>query len=141
LYPSATLCGASVLHRNGWTTQIPRSIQVAIEDRPSLVLLHGVDLFPRSTQWFTTISQNRAFEPNPRVSLETPSSRIRVMRPAWALADLRSFKDGWIPDEDDLDLPDDQLTSGDLNHAQTILNALNLTEPMDDDECASIPCA
>jgi len=63
------------------------------------------------------------------------------MRPAWALADLRSFKDGWIPDEDDLDLPDDQLTSGDLNHAQTILNALNLTEPMDDDECASIPCA
>lgn len=44
LYPSATLCGATVLHRNGWTTQIPRSIQVAIEERPSLVQLHGVDL-------------------------------------------------------------------------------------------------
>jgi len=36
-YPSAMLCGESVLHAAGWITQIPARLSVAVMSRPSYV--------------------------------------------------------------------------------------------------------
>jgi hypothetical protein len=66
LYPSATVCGASVLHRCARTTQVPRELHVAIEARPSVTSLNGVVLHQRSLDWFRTIAQHQGFEAAPR---------------------------------------------------------------------------
>jgi len=34
-----------------------------------------------------------------------PYAKLRILKPQWALWDMRQFKDGWLPDDDDLDLP------------------------------------
>lgn len=107
LYPSATVCGASVLHRCAWTTQVPRELHVAIEARPSVTSLNGVVLHQRSLDWFRTIAQHQGFEAAPRRVAQTPSAQLRVLKPAFALADLYASQDGWVPDDDDLDLPED----------------------------------
>jgi len=41
-YPSAMLCGESVLHASGWITQIPASLSVAVLLAPELRLTAGV---------------------------------------------------------------------------------------------------
>lgn len=102
LYPSATLMGATVLHAAGWTTQIPARLQVAVEARPSYTALAGIDLHPRSVEWFRLVHGAGGFEaPN------SESARgLRALKPAWALADLQGRDGVWQPDEDDLDLPE-----------------------------------
>ena len=55
LYPSAVLIGESVLHAAGWTTQIPSTLQVAVEKtsaRRSYKQLDGFTLHPRPLSWF-----------------------------------------------------------------------------------------
>ena len=102
IYPSATLIGASVLHANGWTTQIPRELHVAVEARPSYSELNGVRLHPRPLEWFRTVQSARGFDTN-----ESSHRGLRALDPAWALADMRCDGGDWVPEEDDLDLPDD----------------------------------
>lgn len=103
-YPSATLCGATVLHSAGWTTQIPREHHVTIEHRPSVAQFNGVSLYQRPLSWFRTVHEHNGFEVDRYAS---PLS-MRVLRPHWALADMMTFRDGWVPQEDDLDIPDDK---------------------------------
>ncbi len=121
-YPSATLCGASVLHAHGWTTQIPRELHVAVEQRRSYAQIHGVVLHPRPLQWFRDMhaaqamvspeftgasgsSSAAASAPGPGAS----SYGLRSLLPAWALADAYADDSGrsWHPDEDDLDIPEE----------------------------------
>lgn len=102
LYASATTCGATVLHQAGWTTQIPRELHVAIEERPSVVQISGVKLYQRPLSWFRTVHDQKGFEVEPHASIHS----MRRLRPHWALADMMTFRDGWVPDEDDLDIPD-----------------------------------
>lgn len=108
-YPSATLCGASVLHGAGWTTQIPSTLHVAIEARSSYAKIGGVTLFPRPVAWFRFMQNQRAWADSGgnQVEAETNSYALRALAPAWALADLYADQSGgaWQPDEDDLDLP------------------------------------
>jgi len=120
-YPSATLCGASVLHAHGWTTQIPSALHVAVEKRRTYAQLNGVVLHPRPVQWFREMNKVQALyeEPSdhgahdPGTSttdqsreFTAPTYGLRSLKPAWALADAFADTSGlsWQPDEDDLDL-------------------------------------
>src|ERR1700677_5194932 len=62
-YPSAMLCGESVLHAAGWITQIPASLSVAVISRPSYVSLHGIDIHGRPLSWFKKV--HPAVDPSP----------------------------------------------------------------------------
>src|SRR6266478_1049706 len=99
-YPSAILCGESVLHAAGWITQIPAQLSVAVLSRPSYVSLHGFDIHGRPISWF------RKIHPLLEPSTEKRVYGLRALPPALALADLYADPDGWHPDPDDLDIPD-----------------------------------
>jgi hypothetical protein len=122
-YPSAILCGESVLHTAGWITQIPAQLSVAVLSRPSYVSLHGFDIRGRPISWF------RKIHPLLDPSTEKRLYGLRALPPALALADLYADPDGWHPDPDDLDIPDQdhdsvlsafELLGLDQNLAQTV---------------------
>src|SRR6266702_8215129 len=62
-YPSAILCGESVLHATGWITQIPARLSVAVISRPSYVSLPGFDIHGRPLSWFKKV--HPAVDPSP----------------------------------------------------------------------------
>lgn len=104
-YPSALLCGESVLHASGWITQIPARLSVAVLARPSYVALHGFDIYGRPLSWFKKI--HPAVDP-------TPDKRIyglRALPAPLALADLYGNPKGWHPDVDDLDIPQEDVAA------------------------------
>jgi hypothetical protein len=101
-YPSATLCGESVLHAAGWITQIPAQLSIAVLSRPSYVSLHGFDIRGRPLSWF------RKIHPLMDPSVEKRVYGLRALTPAVALADLYGDPKGWHPDPDDLDIPDQE---------------------------------
>jgi hypothetical protein len=122
-YPSAILCGESVLHAAGWITQIPAQLSVAVLSRPSYVSLRGFDIRGRPLSWF------RKIHPLLEPSTEERVYGLRALPPALALADLYADPDGWHPDPDDLDIPDQdhdsvlsafELLGLDQNLAQTV---------------------
>jgi hypothetical protein len=100
-YPSAVLCGESVLHAVGWITQIPAEMSVAVLSRPSYVSLHGSDIRGRSLSWF------RKIHPQMDSSAERRIYGLRALPPSLALADLYADPQGWHPDPDDLDIPNE----------------------------------
>src|SRR5882757_3614814 len=104
-YPSGILCGESVLHASGWITQIPAQLSVAVLSRPSYVSLHGFDIRGRPLSWF------RKIHPLLESSAEERVYGLRALPPALALADLYADPDGWHPDPDDLDIPDQEHSS------------------------------
>jgi len=104
-YPSAILCGESVLHAAGWITQIPAQLSVVVLARPSYVSLHGFDIRGRPLSWF------RKIHPLVEPSAEKRVYGLRALPPALALADLYTDLDGWHPDPDDLDIPDQERRS------------------------------
>ena len=99
-YPSAILCGESVLHAAGWITQIPAQLSVAVLSRPSYVSLRLFDIRGRPLSWFQKI------HPLLDLAAEKRVYGLRALPPALALADLYADRDGWHPDPDDLDIPD-----------------------------------
>jgi hypothetical protein len=99
-YPSAILCGESVLHAAGWTTQIPAQLSIAVLSRPSYVSLHGFDIRGRPLSWF------RKIHPLMDPYEENRVYGLRALSPALALADLYVDPTAWHPDPDDLDIPD-----------------------------------
>jgi hypothetical protein len=99
-YPSAILCGESVLHAAGWITQIPAQLSVAVLSRPSYVSLHGFDIRGRPLSWF------RKTHPLMDPSTQKRVYGLRALPPALALADLYTDPNAWHPDPDDLDVPD-----------------------------------
>lgn len=116
LYPSATLCGVSVLHAAGWTTQIPSSLHVAIEAQPSYAQINGVVMWPRPVSWFQAMKAVGAWYDEDGAADDMPTYGLRALQPAWALADLYADAEAggadttgrgrpWAPDEDDLDIP------------------------------------
>jgi hypothetical protein len=99
-YPSAVLCGESVLHAAGWITQIPAQLSVAVLSRRSYVSLHAFDIRGRPLSWF------RKIHPLMDLAVEKRVYGLRALPPALALADLYADPEGWHPDPDDLDIPD-----------------------------------
>jgi hypothetical protein len=98
-YPSAALCGESVLHAAGWITQIPARLSVAVISRPSYISLHGFDIHGRTLYWFNKV--HPAIDPAP----EKRVYGLRALPPPLALVDLYGDRRGWHPDIDDLDIP------------------------------------
>jgi hypothetical protein len=82
-YPSALLCGESVLHASGWITQIPARLSVAVLSRPSYVSLHGFDLYGRPLSWF-----KKSTPP----SIPPPTSESRSTSPAGTARTCRSVR-------------------------------------------------
>jgi len=104
-YPSAVLCGESVLHAAGWITQIPARLSVAVISRPSYVSLHGFDIHGRPLSWFKKI--HPAVDP----SADERVHGMRTLPAPLALADLYGDRNGWHPDLDDLHIPPDDIAS------------------------------
>ncbi len=104
-YPSALLCGESVLHASGWITQIPARLSVAVLSRPSYISLHGFDIHGRSLSWFKKV--HSAADPAP----EKRIYGLRALPPPLALADLYGDPQGWHPDVDDLDIPHEDVAA------------------------------
>lgn len=98
-YPSAILCGESVLHAAGWITQIPARLSVAVISRPSYVSLHGLDIHGRPLSWFKKVHFTVDPAPDRRIY------GLRALPAPLALADLYADPKGWHPDVDDLDIP------------------------------------
>lgn len=123
-YPSATLCGASVLHGAGWTTQIPSTLHAAVEARSSYAKIDGVTLFPRPVAWFQLMQDHRAWAAPTGKTAEAEATTygLRALTPEWALADLYADKSmhSWQPDADDLDIPRNGLLA--LRRARKIMN-------------------
>lgn len=95
-FPEAVICGESVLHDAGWTTQIPWMTQVIVSDRRSLPEFYGFELHKRPMSWFVEFADQIQRESFPRLT------------PAGALADLwkNNGRNGvrlWLPDIDDLE--------------------------------------
>lgn len=101
-YPSATLCGESVLHAAGWITQVPAQLTVAVLLRPTYVSFRGFEIRGRPLSWFTAVHADVNAGGNDRVY------GMRALPPALALVDLYGDPKAWHPDPDDLDLPSDQ---------------------------------
>jgi hypothetical protein len=104
-YPSALLCGESVLHAAGWITQIPARLSVAVIARTSYVSLHGFDIHGRSLSWFKKV--HPAVDP----AADRRIYGLRALPASMALVDLYGDPKGWHPDPDDLDIPQEQLPS------------------------------
>jgi hypothetical protein len=100
LYPSAIVIGAAVLHAHGWTTQPPQTIDVAILEKPTAKQLTGLHLVMRPRSWY------ERFVPELLRADESPFE-IESLPPAAALADAQAWRDIWVPDPDDLDIPED----------------------------------
>ncbi|MFG1344938.1 hypothetical protein V5F59_08595 [Xanthobacter autotrophicus DSM 431] len=82
--PSAVVFGVESLRQSGWTTQIPTRPTVAVKASHSVFEVEPYEIVPRSDKWFATTAKGVHRE---RVSL-------RVLRPAWALADMLQ-SEGW----------------------------------------------
>lgn len=120
-YPSAVLCGESVLHASGWITQIPARLSVAVLSRPSYISLHGFDIHGRPLSWFKRV--HSAVDP-------APDKRIyglRALPAPLALADLYGDPKGWHPDVDDLAIAPEDLPS--VGAAAELLG-IELPEPL-----------
>jgi hypothetical protein len=104
LYPDAVVLGAHVLHAYGWVTQIPQIVDVAVTPRRSMAAINGIHLCPRPRTWYREQQDAGAIL---RYG-ESPFA-LDSLTPAAALQDLRDHGTGdmWIPDPDDLYIPDD----------------------------------
>ncbi len=98
-YPSALVTGETVLHRAGWTTQIPHASVVAVLERRSYVRIDGFEIRGRTRDWYVAARAACGREPDP--------DGLPSVTPAFALADGFAHEDGWRPDPDDLDVDDD----------------------------------
>lgn len=98
-YPSAILCGESVLHAAGWITQVPARLTVAVIRRPTYVALRGFEIRGRPLAWFGNIHAAVCAPDNDRIY------GLRALPPALALVDLYGDRRAWHPEVDDLDIP------------------------------------
>ncbi len=98
-YPSAVLYGASVLHSAGWTTQIPRAIHIAVMSRPSYPKIDGVEFYRRPRSWFLRHGEDILKHP------DFASYGLPALSPGVCLTDMRRYRDGWVPDPDDIEDP------------------------------------
>jgi len=99
IFPSAVVIGASVLHAEGWTTQIPQKIHIAILSRPSFPRLNDAIVVLRPRTWYSE-----------HVPFQETLYGLPSLKPSQALDDLKknaSRDKLWCPAPDDLYLPDD----------------------------------
>ena len=91
LFPGAMIAGVSAVHAFGWTTQIPRSLEILSPSRRSFPEIDGCTIAARSLTWFRTARSHIA-----------RTGPVPTVAPAFALADLWAAG-GWRPDPDDIE--------------------------------------
>jgi hypothetical protein len=102
LYPSAVVVGPACLHAHGWTTQIPQVTDVAVLDRRSVKPIDGLNVVTRSQAWYAMLAEKKQL-----LTRGASPFPIESVKPQFALEDAQRHQDVWIPDADDLDIPDD----------------------------------
>lgn len=98
-YPTATIVGASVLNPAGWITQRSHQTQIAALAPARRARIEGFDVTPRSLGWYERTAP----------FAEPGAWGMRALRPAMALADMYTQPRAWHPDEDDLEIPEEDL--------------------------------
>jgi hypothetical protein len=83
--PSAVLVGIEALRRAGWTTQLVQRPTIAVKSGHPLFKTEHFEVLARDPRWFEQVA--------PGID-GSPDERLRILRPAWALADLL-HRDGW----------------------------------------------
>jgi len=83
--PSAVLIGIEALRRAGWTTQLLQRPTIAVKFSSPMFKTDHFEVVNRDPHWFNQVAP--AIEGHPREGL-------RILRPAWALADLL-YHGGW----------------------------------------------
>jgi hypothetical protein len=91
LLPGSRIIGASALHAAGWTTQFPRSLEIAAPPRRSFPTIPDVEISKRPRDWFSGPGR-RIFR----------MGAIPILDPATALADAW-VSGSWRPDPDELE--------------------------------------
>lgn len=103
MYPEAIVIGHNVLHNYGWITQIPRTFDVAIDgSRRSVAQIDGVSLRRRNADWFACRQEDDSI-----LRYGESPFYIDSLTPRAALEDIRIHQDMWVPERDDLFIPDD----------------------------------
>lgn len=112
-YPQAVKVGLDVLREAGWTTQIPRVIELAVPLSSTVYALEGFEISTRTPKWFARVAPGMG-----RVS-----QGVDRLRPAWALADMVAraqdarVRGAWLLDPEDLDW---EAVRGDADTAQAL---------------------
>jgi hypothetical protein len=97
LYPGLVVIGANVLHDNGLTTQIPHILHIAIPTRRKYTKIDGVDVHMRGKRWYQLIVAEHYI---------SQEADLPALIPEFALADMLTYRDGWVPDPDDIEFED-----------------------------------
>jgi hypothetical protein len=116
LFPSAVVVGASVLHGAGWITQIPRQLDVAVLRRRTFPAVKGVVLHPRRMIWYRLVHSRLE---------RTEGQGVPRFDPAFALADALKYRDGWVPQPDDVEFPEAEDAQQFLRACKTLRVALD----------------
>lgn len=101
-FPMAIKVGVDRLRAAGWTTQIPARPEVAIPQSSARYSVEGFELTTRPDKWVQTV----------KPGTDAAYDGVDGLRPAWALADMmaraqdRRVRNAWLPDPEDLDLPE-----------------------------------
>lgn len=95
-FPEAVICGETVLHDEGWTTQIPQSTQLIVLEARTLPQVYGFELHGRPASWFVEFAN------------EIDQEGFARLSPRAALVDAwkyHGYKGDvmWRPDPDDLE--------------------------------------
>lgn len=77
--PSAVIIGIEALRQARWTTQIPTRPAIAVNSQHSVFMTDYFEIKPRDPQWFDLVLKGIT---------RRHKEGLRVLSPAWALADL-----------------------------------------------------
>jgi len=94
-YPGAVLADVNVLHDEGLTTQIPRVYNIVIPKRRKYPKIDDVVIHQRGKKWYDLVL-NRSYLVHQK--------QMPTLIPEFALADMLKYKDGWVPDPDDIEV-------------------------------------
>lgn len=93
IYAEAIAIGPNVLHHYGWIQECSECFHVAVSrERERFPKIQGVEIHPRSREWFKSQHRNDAI----LSELESPFE-INCLTPRAALDDMRSHDDISIP--------------------------------------------
>lgn len=90
-FPEAIVCGPSVLHQEGWITQIPQHTHIAVLKQESQPNIRGIALHERTKEWFVATHEG---------IIEHGLYGLPSLKPAWAMEDMLVFERGVIGIED-----------------------------------------
>lgn len=99
-FSTPVVIGASAINAHGWTTQMPRHLEIAVpvtHNRRRVPQVFGAILVPRSLLWYKRIAGHVT---------NTGLYGLPLLDPEYALADCYRYRDTWVPDPDDIDISD-----------------------------------